>query len=321
MTMEQDSVTMQQRIVGLKRAAPYLRMYKGKIFVVKIGGEIIEDKAVLDNFSEQVALLHRLGIHVVLVHGGGALATELATKLGIPVEMVNGRRITNAETLEVAKMVFNKLNTDLLASLRKYGVYGVGLSGIDGGLIHASKRPVKRLKDAASGEERDVDFGFVGDVSEVNPSVIHHLIGGEFIPVISSLAGGEENDIYNVNADTIAVELTIALNAEKLILMTGAPGVLKDAKDPSTLISHMTLAELDDVIAKSAKGGMVAKLQACSSALKRGVPRVHIISGVKADSLLVEIFTNEGSGTLIEVNPPLVGQDARNPTIPPKVGP
>jgi acetylglutamate kinase len=250
------------------------------------------------------------------------LATELAKKLGIPVEMVNGRRVTNAETLEVAKMVFNKLNTDLLASLRKYAVYGVGLSGIDGGLIRASKRPVKRLTDAESGQERDVDFGFVGDVAEVNPSVIHHLIDGEFIPVISSLAGGTENDIYNVNADTIAVELTIALQAEKLMLMTGAPGVLKDPKDPNTLISHMTLDELDDVISKSAKGGMVAKLQACSTALKRGVPRVHIISGVKADSLLIEVFTNEGSGTLIEVSAPRNGRESRNPTMPPsRLGP
>jgi acetylglutamate kinase len=319
--MEQDSVTMQQRIVGLKKAAPYLRMYKGKIFVVKIGGEIIEDEEVLDNFSEQVALLHRLGIHVVLVHGGGALATELSKKLGIPVEMVNGRRITSAETLEVAKMVFNKLNTDLLAALRKYAVYGVGLSGIDGGLIHALKRPVTRMADADSGTERDVDFGFVGDVAEVNPSVIHHLIEGSFIPVVSSLAGGDEDDIYNVNADTIAVELTLSLTAEKLILMTGAPGVLQDAKDPKSLISHMTLKELDDVIANSAKGGMVAKLQACSTALKRGVPRVHIISGLKQDSLLIEVFTNEGSGTLIEKKGCNNGIDARTPTIPPRTGP
>jgi acetylglutamate kinase len=310
--MEQDSVTMQQRIVGLKRAAPYLRMYKGKIFIVKIGGEVIEDEPVLDNFAEQVALLHRLGINVVLVHGGGALATEISKRLGIPVEMINGRRVTSAETLEVAKMVFNKLNTDLLAALRKYAVYGVGLSGIDGGLIRARKRPVTRLSDSESGETRDVDFGFVGDVAEVNPSVIHHLIGGGFIPVVSSLAGGEEGDIYNVNADTIAVELTISLDAEKLILMTGAPGVLKDPADKSSLISHMTLRELDDVIAKSAKGGMVAKLQACSTALKRGVPKVHIISGLKSDSLLIEVFTNEGSGTLIEKKTPATGNGARS---------
>lgn len=306
---------MQQRIVGLKRAAPYLRMYKNKVFVVKIGGEVIEDEQVLDNFAEQVALLHRLGIHVVLVHGGGALATELSNRLGIPVEMVNGRRITSAETLEVAKMVFNKLNTDLLAALRKYAVYGVGLSGIDGGLIRASKRPVTRMADTTSGVTRDVDFGFVGDVAEVNPSVIRHLIVGGFIPVVSSLAGGEEGDVYNVNADTIAVELTIAMEAEKLILLTGAPGVLKDPKDPDSLISHMTLAELDHVIANSAKGGMVAKLQACSTALKRGVPRVHIISGLKTDSLLIEVFTNEGSGTLVEMKSPAGGEprDSRIP--------
>lgn len=294
------SKDIMQSIAGLKQAIPYLRNYQKKIFVVKIGGEVIEDKQVLDNFAEQVSLLHMLGIHIVLVHGGGALATELSKRLDIPVEMVNGRRITSAETLDVAKMVFSKLNTDLLAALQKYAVYGVGISGIDGGLIRASKRPVAQMTDSASGKTRDVDFGYVGDVTEVNPNVVHHLIAGNFIPVISSLAGGDGNDVYNVNADTIAMELTVALDAEKLILMTGAPGVLRDPKNPDSLICHMTLAELDEVIANSAKGGMIAKLQACSKALKRGVPRVHIISGLKPDSLLIEIFTNEGSGTLIE---------------------
>ena len=169
------------------------------------------------------------------------------------------------------------------------------------------------MSDTSSGETRDVDFGLVGDVTEVNPGVIHHLIGGGFIPVISSLAGGgDKDDVYNVNADTIAVELTIALNAEKLILSTGAPGVLKDAGDPKSLISHMTLSELDAVIAGSAKGGMVAKLQACSTALRRGFPKVHIISGLKADSLLIEVFINEGSGNLIEKSRPNTPGEPRN---------
>jgi acetylglutamate kinase len=172
------------------------------------------------------------------------------------------------------------------------------------------------MADTSSGETRDVDFGYVGDVAEVDPSVIHHLIGGSFIPVVSSLAGGDGDDVYNVNADTIAVELTIALDAEKLILMTGAPGVLKDPADPASLISHMSLSELYDIIDSSAKGGMVAKLQACGTALERGVPRVHIISGLKADSLLIEVFTNEGSGTLIEKKSPGVVDELKSQPLP-----
>lgn len=294
---------MSNRIIGLKKAAPYLRMYQGKIFVVKIGGEVLEDERVLDNFAEQVALLHRLRIRVVLVHGGGTLATKLAKQLGIPVEIVNGRRVTSAETLEVAKMVFNgKLNTDLLAALRKYAVSGVGLSGIDGDLINASRRPVTKMNDVDSGETRHVDFGYVGDVVSVNPNVIHHLINANLIPVVSAMAGNEQGDVYNVNADTIAVELTLALQAEKLILLTAVPGVLKEPDNPESLISHMTIDELDNILSTSAKGGMIAKLQSCRNAIDRGVRRVHIISATKPDSLLLEVFTNEGSGTLIEKN-------------------
>lgn len=294
---------MTKKIIGLKKAAPYLRMFKGKIFVVKIGGEVFSDADILDNFAEQIALLHELSIDVVLVHGGGILATELASRLGIPVETINGRRITCAETLEVAKMVFNgKLNTDLLAALQKHQVPSVGLSGIDGELIRAKKRPITQVTDEGSGETRKVDFGFVGDVLSVNPKVIQHLLSGSFVPVVSAMAGGQNGDVYNVNADTIATELAIALKAEKLILLTSTLGVLENPGDPMSLISHIDGQLLETIISQNAKGGMKVKLEACRKALAEGVPRTHIISGLKPDSLLLEIFTNEGSGTLIERN-------------------
>jgi len=293
---------MTEGINVLKKAAPYLRLYKEKTFVIKTGGEIFTSEATVDSFAEQVALLHELSIKVVLVHGGGTMATDLARRLGIPVEIVNGRRVTCADTLEVVKMVFNgKLNTDLLAVLRKHKVPGVGLSGIDAGLINASRRPVTRVTDEKSGETRDVDFGYVGEVVSVNPAVIVHLLAGSFVPVVSAMAGSGQGEVFNVNADTIAARLAVALKAEKLILLTTPLGVLTDVDDPMSLISHIERQELDGVIEGHSAGGMRVKLEACRDALDGGVPRTHIISGLRPDSLLVEIFTNKGSGTLIDV--------------------
>lgn len=292
---------MSEQILGLKKAVPYLRVYKGKTFVIKISGELITDKPALDNFAEQIALLHQIGINTVLVHGGGLQASDLSNKLGIPVEMVDGRRITSAAALDVVKMVFNgKLNTELLAALQKQKVAGVGLSGVDGGLICAQKRPLAKITDETSGKVREVDFGFVGDVVAINTGVITHLLDGSFVPVVSSLAGGENGEIYNVNADTVSSRLAAGLKAEKLIFVTNVPGVFKNKDDPASLISHMDLKRLDELLSYGAVGGMKVKLEASDWAIKQGVPRVHIISGLKNDSLLFEIFTNEGTGTLIE---------------------
>jgi len=292
---------MKQEITGLKKAIPYLREYKGKTFVIKIGGEVISDASSMDSFAQQVSLLHQLGISVVIVHGGGSQATELCEQLGIEVKTVNGRRITDAATLEVAKMIYNgKLNTDLLAALQKQMVPAAGLSGVDAGCISAARRPVKKIRDMDSGSTVEVDFGFVGDIISVNVGLIDHLINGSFVPVISSMAGGENGEVYNVNADTVAANLASALKAQKLILMTSAPGVLENKDDESSLISVMDRKGLDRILEESAVGGMHAKLQACAGALDGGVPRSHIISGERPDSLLIEIFTNEGCGTLIE---------------------
>ncbi len=292
------------RIAGLRTAVPYLRMFKGTTFVIKLGGGVLADELALADFSDQVSLLHQLSIQVVVVHGGGRQTSELSERLGLPVETVGGRRVTDADTLEVAKMVFNgKLNTDLLAALLRAGVPGVGLSGVDGGTIHAHRRPPVEVADEATGTTRTLDFGFVGDIDGVDPALLRHLLAGAYVPVVSALAGGEDGAVYNVNADTIAARLAVALGAVKLIMLSTVTGVLADPGDASSLISHMDRERLEELLAGGAAGGMKAKLEACREALDGGVPRTHVISGLRPDALLTEIFTNEGSGTLIERAP------------------
>ena len=225
----------------------------------------------------------------------------MAERLGIPVKLIDGRRVTDLETLEVAKMVFNgKLNTEVLAKLNALQVPGVGLSGIDSRSIRAVRRPVQKIKDEESDTEKIVDFGYVGDIQEVEPSLLIHLLEGSYVPVISTLADGGDSKVLNVNADTVAAELAIALGATKLLLLTPVAGVFENPEDTGTLISQMNLSRLEEIRNSSAQGGMRVKLDACRSALEGGVPRAHIINGLEPDSLLAEIFTNEGSGTLIE---------------------
>ncbi len=290
-----------RRVIGLRQAMPYLRLYQGKIFVIKLGGALLEGDSLLDQLAHQAALLHQLHVHLVLVHGGGPQATALAERLGVEVKTVNGRRITDAETLEICKMTFNgQLNTNILAALNCHGVPAVGLSGVDAGMIRARRRPPVPVVDSESGRKRTVDFGFVGDIEAVDPGPIRHLIEGNFVPVVSSLAMGPKAQVLNVNADHVASQLAIGLKAEKLILLTRVAGVLENAEESDSLISHMDLKRLEEILKASARAGMHAKLEACREALTGGVPRTHIINGLESDSLLIEVFTNEGCGTLIE---------------------
>jgi acetylglutamate kinase len=295
---------MNGRITGLRTAVPYLRMFKGTTFVVKVGGEVLADEHALGSFADQVSLLHQLSIAVVVVHGGGRQASELSERLGLRVETVNGRRVTDADTLEVAKMVFNgKLNTDLLAALQRAHVPSVGLSGVDGGVVRAHRRPPVEVADHETGAIRELDFGYVGDIDDVNPELIRHLLAGGYVPVVSALAGGDDGAVYNVNADTIAARLAVELGAIKLVMLTSVNGVLADPADHNSLISHMDLERLEEVLVSGAVAGMKAKLEACRAALEGGVPRTHIVNGLKSDTLLTEVFTNEGCGTLIERTP------------------
>jgi acetylglutamate kinase len=292
---------VQANLAGLRTAIPYIRAYKGRVFVVKFGGTLCEAGPALDNLVEQLAMLYQLGIRVVLVHGGGEQVTALSNRLGIKPEIVAGRRITNDETLEVAKMVFaGTVNTNLLAAFRKHEIPAVGLTGIDGRLITAVKRPVRPVTDPSTGETREVDFGHVGDISAVNVGLLEHLLGGGYVPVVCSLAADASGHTFNVNADTVASAIAIAIHAAKYFSVTTVDGVMNDVKDPTTLHSYLDIDELEELIRLGAiSGGMLPKLAACVDALRGGVPRVHIVNGLVHDTLLCEVFTNEGCGTLI----------------------
>lgn len=283
-------------VAALKHAIPYVRMFKGKTFVVKLGGETIADEVRFRGLIEQVDALHTVGIRVVLVHGGGPQSTALATALGIPTRMVDGRRVTDEKNLEVSIMTLNgQLNTRLLGMCRAFGLPAVGLSGIDAGLVRAKKRP-----PVASSDGEQVDYGWVGDIQAIEPAILASLLEKGFLPVLSSLGADESGQILNINADTVAAALAVALGAEKLILVTGAPGILEKLEDPRSLISYTDLEGLAELRAKgSLSGGMKPKADAVEAAIKGGVKRVHLIPWNVQDSLLIEIFTNEGIGTLV----------------------
>ncbi len=281
---------------ALRGAAPYIHMYKGKVFVIKTGGGAFRDGATMRSFMEQVAILHHLGIRVVLVHGGGPQLDQVTTKLGVQTRMVQGRRVTDAGAIDVACMVLNGLiNTRLLGLCREFGIAAVGVSGVDGGLIKAHKRAPVTL---ASGEV--VDYGLVGDIDEVDASVITRLLDSGFLPVVSPLSCDAAGHLLNINADTVAAAIGGAMDAEKLILCTGAPGILERLDDPHSLISYTDVAGLRRLREEGAlSDGMLPKSSAIESAIRGGVRRVHVISYAAPDALLAEVFTNEGTGTLV----------------------
>src|SRR5712691_11014855 len=211
----------------LREALPYIRRFKGKTFVVKISGKVTEHPENLGSLAEEIALLHQVGIRVTAVHGGGAQATQLAERLGLETRLVNGRRVTDDETLEVVKMVFaGKISVEILSALRAHGVQAVGVSGIDGNVVLARRRSKKRLVNRETGKRELVDFGNVGEVVEVDPRLLTTLLDAGYLPVVSPLAADEEGKVYNLNADTVAAALAMELKAEKLILLSDVPGVL-----------------------------------------------------------------------------------------------
>jgi acetylglutamate kinase len=282
---------------ALRNASPYIRLYKGKIFVIKAGGAVFGDEALTRALIEQIAILHYLGVRVVMVHGGGPQLTELTTALGVPTRLVQGRRITDAKSIDATSMVLNGLiNTRILAICRELEIQAVGLSGVDAGLVRAHRRPPVRLP----GVDEPVDFGFVGDIDAVNVSVIRQQLEHGLMPVISPLSADDAGTLLNINADTVAAAIGAGLSAEKLILCTGAPGILERVDDPGSIISYTDLAGLRRLREEGRiMDGMLPKALAIEEALRGGVRRVHVISYSASDSILAEVFTNEGTGTLI----------------------
>ena len=283
-------------VSALKHAAPYIRLFKGSVFVIKAGGEIFIDPEQTSALMEQVGILHQVGVRVVLIHGGGPQSTQLATALGLDTTFVDGRRVTDGASLDVATMVLNgQINTRVLAACRDLQIPAVGISGVDAGLIRAHRRPpVER-----EGED-SVDYGFVGDIDSVEIDILVKQLDNGLMPVVSPLSCDEAGTLLNINADTVAAAIAAELGAEKLILMTGAPGVLEDINDPRSLISYIDRAALDKLRDDGKLAdGMLPKAAAIDAALADGVSRVHVISYKVPDSLLLEVFTNEGTGTLV----------------------
>jgi acetylglutamate kinase len=292
---------IQQRLDLLREALPYIQRFKGKTFVVKFSGKVTENHENLISLCEELALLHQVGIRVCVIHGGGKQLTELAQRLGVAQTVIDGRRVTDDETLELAKMIFaGKINTEILAALRNKGVEAVGLSGVDGNIVHAERRPPKDILNRETGEKEKVDFGHVGDVLEINDRLLQVLLEKDYLPVISSLGADDEGRIFNINADTIASEIAAHLQAEKLVLLSDVDGLYLNPKDNATKLSRLTVSEAQELIDNgTATGGMIPKLQNIIGLLRRGVKSAHIISGTERNALLSEVFTDEGTGTMI----------------------
>lgn len=273
----------------LIEALPYIRKFYNKIVVVKYGGSAMLDDELKMNVIRDVALLKLVGMHPVIVHGGGKEISKWVTMMGKEPEFVNGLRVTDAETMGVAEMVLNKVNKSLVQFLEENGVKAVGLTGKDGGMLHVEKK-------YADGR----DIGFVGNITKVDTKIIDTLIENGYVPVIAPIGMDSTYQAYNINADDAACAIAEALGAEKLAFLTDIEGVYKDPSDPSTLMSVLTLDDAEKLIADGyIGGGMLPKLRNCIDAVKSGVSRVHILDGRKAHCLLLEFFTQKGVGTAI----------------------
>ncbi len=293
MTSQRDRAIV---VSALKHAAPYIRLFKGKVFVIKAGGEVFADPALTTALVEQVGILHQVGIRTVLIHGGGPQSTQLAAALGLDSTFVEGRRVTDSESLNVATMILNgQINTRILAACRDLQIPAVGISGVDAGLIRAHKRPPVEGKDG-----KTVDYGFVGDIDAVDADILRKQLDNGLMPIVSPLSCDESGTLLNINADTVAAAIAAELSADKLILVTGATGILEDVDDPASLISYIDRRHLKELRDKGVLAdGMLPKAAAIDSAIRNGVQRVHVISYKLADSILLEVFTNEGTGTLV----------------------
>ncbi len=283
---------------ALKSAAPYIRMYKGKVFVIKVSGAVFSNQSSTRSLIEQVAILHQVGIKTVLVHGGGPQLDSVQASLGIETKIINGRRVTDQKSIDVTAMVLNGLvNTRILAICRELDIEAIGLSGVDAGLIRAHKRlPLPPLP----GSIEPIDYGFVGDIDSVNIAVLEKLMANGLMPVVSPLSADSKGTLLNINADTVAAAIGGALAAEKLVLCTGASGILEDSTDLNSIISYTDIHGLRRLRDQgSLKDGMLPKAEAIENAIRAGVRRVHVISYHSANSLLAEIFTNEGTGSMV----------------------
>ena len=286
--MEMDLEIMHKAEV-LIEALPYIQRFNRKIIVVKYGGSAMVDEELKENVIKDVVLLKLVGFKPIIVHGGGKEISGWVKKVGMEPHFINGLRVTDEPTMEIAEMVLNRVNKSLVQMVQKLGVKAVGISGKDGGLLNVEKK--------LSGGQ---DIGYVGNIKQVNPKVLFDLLEKDFLPIVCPIGYDDNYDTYNINADDAACAIAKAVSAEKLAFLTDVEGVYRDFEDKSSLISELTIDEAEAFITQGmAGGGMIPKLQNCVDALKKGVSRVHILDGRIHHCLLLEIFTNKGIGTAI----------------------
>jgi len=281
-----------ERAQTLVEALPYIQEFTGKVVVIKYGGNAMISEELFDAVIEDMIMLQLIGIHAVLVHGGGPEINEMLDRLGMESRFVNGLRYTDKETMDIVQSILcGKVNKDLVSTIVRKGGSAVGLCGLDGKLFEAKKM------DKGDGE----DYGYVGDIIAVNPEVVLQAISEGHIPVIATVAyGADDETAYNVNADTAAAQLAVALSAEKLILLTNTRGVLREKDNEDSLIKQIHIYDIADLMEQNIiAGGMIPKIECCADAIKGGVRRTHILDGRIPHSILIEMLTDEGAGTMI----------------------
>ncbi len=277
----------EQRAAALVEALPYIQRFRGAVVVVKFGGNAMTDPDLFRTFAADMVLLRSVGLRPVVVHGGGPQIGELLARLGMTSEFREGLRVTDADTLDVARMVLvGKVGRDIVGAINVHGAHAVGLSGEDGGLLLA--RP------------HAADLGFVGDIVEVRPGIVQRLLAEDMIPVVSSIGTDGAGQAYNINADTVAGALAGALGAEKVVYLTDVPGLLTDVDEPASLVARASVAEVEALLADGTiGGGMIPKVRACVDAVRSGARSAHMLDGRVPHVLLLELFTDAGIGTMI----------------------
>lgn len=299
MAPEQQAIDKARVLV---EALPYIQKFAGKTIVIKYGGHAMVDTVLKESVMLDILLLKSVGLRPVVIHGGGPEINAMLKKVGKESRFIRGLRVTDEETMEIAAMVLvGKLNTEIVSLLNRFGGKAVGLSGKDARLLQAVKKPLQ--VENGLGEMEEIDLGYVGDIEKVTPDLVNTLLDQGYIPVISPVAGGENGDTYNVNADTAAGKIAEALQADKFLLLTDVRGILRDVKNPDSLISTIKEGAVQGLIEEgSLSGGMLPKVECALSALQGGVGSVHIIDGRVSHAVLLELFTDGGIGTMFVRN-------------------
>jgi len=287
--MEKDMQQLLKKAEVLIEALPYIQKFNRKIIVVKYGGSAMSNEELQKNVIKDVTLLKLVGFKPIIVHGGGKAISNWVGKVGKEAQFVNGLRVTDEETMEIAEMVLGRVNKSLVSMVQELGVKAVGISGKDGGLLKVDKK-------LSNGQ----DIGFVGDVKKVDAKILYDLLENDFLPIVAPIGMDDHFETYNINADDAACAIAKAVGADKLVFLTDVEGLYRDFEDKSSFISRLTASEADDLINSGIiGGGMLPKLNNCTSAIKNGVSRVHILDGRVPHCLLLEIFTKQGIGTAI----------------------